>query len=136
MGDITTQYHPEVVRYVRLNSHNPGNVTYSEENLNAAKADLSHFYTTLREYDELLAVDLSMFYQPSEYLARFQVAMKGDGNTPEALSAMLDLTHEQKTHVENELTGEAIKLALELKSMGKALGLLQQKPASEVTLCL
>jgi|GEM_PF-5165587 len=127
MGDITKRYHPEVMHYVSLSCENPSNVTFSEENLNTAKAALDHLYTTLREYDELLAIDLSLFYQPSQYLTRFQAAMNENSNTREALQAMFDLTSEQRVCVENKLTGEAIKLALELKSMGKALGLLQQK---------
>ena len=56
MRDITEQYHPEAMRYLSLSSDNGSTIDYSEENLKSAKAALDHFYTALREYEELIAI--------------------------------------------------------------------------------
>ena len=65
---------------------------------------------------------------PSEYIARFHEAMQDDFNTPVALAVMFDLVRALNTAVKDGDELQQQKLALELKSLGALLGLLQSKP--------
>ena len=97
-------------------------------NLEKAKLILATCYNALSEFQALLAIELSYFKKPSSYLSCFIEATDSQADNNLAIDVMLDLVVELNLLHKTSQTGEANKLALELKSMGQALGLLQQDP--------
>lgn len=124
--DVLKKYHPEVVRFFLISSHYRSPINYSEDNLIEARAGVERFYTALREFSHVSAVDLSEL-QNNEYYKKFVEAMNDDFNTRVALAVMYDLVRELNTLAKTDLK-QAEKLAAELKAMGSILGILQCNP--------
>ena len=86
--EVLKKYDAEVVRFFILRAHYRSPLNYSDKHLDDAKTALERLYTSLR--------DLPSFYQPNwsepdAYLARFQVAMNDDFNTPEAITVLFEI---------------------------------------------
>lgn len=128
--EILDSYHPEVVRYLLLASHYRSAINYSEESLQGAKVALERFYKALQSASAFLSglpepVELQALIEPSEYVQRFKDAMDDDFNTPVALAAMFDLVRALNSAIADQAEAHAGQLALELKSLGAMLGVLQ-----------
>lgn len=128
--DILDKYHPEVVRYLLIGSHYRSAINYSEESLQTAKTALDRFYKSLKGFEAIELVDLSVLAEPSAHIGRFNAAMCDDFNTPVALAVMFDLVRELNTAVKDAEQSRAQALALELKSLGAMLGLLESDPTA------
>jgi cysteinyl-tRNA synthetase len=113
--DVLKQYPAEVVRYFLMSTHYRSEVSYSEENLNLAKAGLTRLYTALR------GVELKPAPRNSIYRDKFHIAMKEDFNMPEVLAVLFDLAREINISKDGELAGLLVELA-------GILGILQGSP--------
>jgi hypothetical protein len=98
-----------------------------KQHLQSVKQLLVRCYSALLEYNDLMPVELGMFHKPSPQLQDFMVAhQQRDGAT--MIAALEQLLPPLAAQQQQQRTGEAILLALELKSIGNVLGLLQQNP--------
>ena len=125
--EVLKKYHPEVIRFFLISSHYRSPIGYSEESLKIAVTGLSRLYIALRDVD-ISGVSCD---EGNEYSDRYNKAMNDDFNTPEAIAVLFELAKEI-----NQLKGSnavfAGKLAVQLISLGNALGLLQENPESFV----
>jgi cysteinyl-tRNA synthetase len=120
--EILARYPAEAVRYFMLTSQYRSPLSYTEQQLDMARAALARLYTALRGLPEGpgWAVD-------PEYLERFRAAMDDDLNTPEALAVLFDLARELN-RAREQGDPRAALLGASLRELGGALGLLQQDP--------
>ncbi|MBV1931835.1 MAG: cysteine--tRNA ligase, partial [Porticoccaceae bacterium] len=83
---------------------------------------LDRFYKALRDYGDVEAQAIETL-KPSSWYQRFVASMNDDFNTREAFAVMYDLVRELNTAT-SEQRPDASQLAVELKSLGAVLGLL------------
>ncbi len=123
--DVLGKYHPEVIRFLMINSHYRSPINYSEDNLKEAKSGLDRLYSALRAFGHIQATPLSDI-QNTQY-DEFVAAMNDDFNTRVALASMFDLTRilNSEAGVNNTKAEESAAI---LKAMGGVLGLLQDNP--------
>jgi cysteinyl-tRNA synthetase len=116
--EVLKAFDPEVVRFFLVRAHYRSELSYSDAQLNDAKAALARLYTALRNApSEEYAIDWS-----DPYAGKFRNAMDDDFNTPEAVAVLFDLASE---------IGRGNKsLAPKLRALGGTLGLLQRDPQS------
>lgn len=124
--EVLDKYHPEIVRYFLLSSHYRSPISYSEENLIAARQGLERFYHALRDFSPLAPTNLADVWS-SVFGQRFIAAMDDDFNTREAFSVLYDLVREINTAASAD-RAQAAALAAELKALGGVLGVLQADP--------
>lgn len=122
--DVLEKYHPEVVRYLLISSHYRSPINYSEYNLIEARAGLERFYSALRPYAQVPALDVDELVD-SDYYRVFVESMNDDFNTRLALAALYDLVRELNSTQDES---QQMRLAGELKAMGGILGILQENP--------
>ena len=116
--DILKAFDPEVVRFFLVRAHYRSELSYSDAQLNDAKAALTRLYTALR--DSPSAEHEIDWADP--HARRFKEAMDDDFNTAEAVAVLFDLATE---------IGRGRKaLAAQLRALGGILGLLQRAPQS------
>lgn len=120
--EVLARYRPEEVRYFILASHYRSPLSYSEENLQLARSELTRFYTALRG---LPAMDTSPL---SPHASRFYSAMDDDFNTREAIAVLFDMARVINSHKSHDDIAKAAPLAAELKKLAGILGLLQEDP--------
>lgn len=120
--DLLEKYDGETLRYFLMSAQYRGQLNYSEDNLEQARAALSRLYTSLRNV-EVVECEL----QNSEYEQRFQEAMNDDFNTPLAYSVLFDLAKEINTYKQQN-NAKATQLCSLLRKLGNVLGLLNQDP--------
>lgn len=116
--DVIATHKPEVVRFFLMSSHYRSDLNYSEEQLLIASKSLGRLYQTLLT----VPVDDGATEIHKDWLARFNVAMDDDFNTPVALAVLFELAHEVNKTQDK-------KLAKTLKMLGNILGLLESAPA-------
>ncbi len=80
---VMANYHPEVIRFFVLSSHYRSPLNYSDQNLDAARASLSRWYTAIKG----MASDAPV---RDEVMTRFIHVMNDDFNTPEALAIVFE----------------------------------------------
>jgi len=124
--DVLKKYHPEVIRYLIVNSHYRSSINYSEDNLIEAKSGLDRFYQTLKNYTDVEAASIDSLTD-SDYYKHFVDSMNDDFNTRIALSGMYDLIKAINTAAVNDVI-QARSLVSELKAMANILGVLQADP--------
>jgi cysteinyl-tRNA synthetase len=122
LRDVLKQHDAETLRFFLMSAHYRSQLSYSQDNIDQAKAALERLYTALRGVEANSAVDLSY----GGYLARFEEAMDDDLNVPEAFSVLFDLARDLNKQKGND--EEAAKLAGVLKGLGGILGMLQTDP--------
>jgi cysteinyl-tRNA synthetase len=116
LRDVLKHYDAEVVRFFILRAHYRSPVSYTEANLEDAKASLTRLYTALRDQPVAnVSVDWS---QP--HAARFKEAMDDDFGTPEAIAELFQLA--------TKAFQRDAAAAAQLKALGGVLGLLQREP--------
>ncbi len=121
--DVLENYHPEVVRFLLVNSHYRSPINYSEDNLIEAKSGLERFYTALRGYDHVEPVSWEEVKQ-SDVGKRYIEAMNDDFNSSIALACMYELVREINSLSDNNPELAEQKVA-QLKALGGPLGILQ-----------
>lgn len=124
LRDVLKEYDAETLRYFLLSAHYRSQLSYSEDNVHQARAALERLYTSLRD----VKPDVHVPMDATDHLARFNVAMDDDFNTPEAYAVLFDLARDLNK-AKSEGQG-AEKLAGLLVQLGGVLGLLQQDPSA------
>ncbi|HUX83459.1 MAG TPA: cysteine--tRNA ligase [Halothiobacillus sp.] len=124
VADVMARYPAEVIRFFILNSHYRSPLNYSEQNLDAARASLSRWYTAMKAAPS--------GGQPlEEIMTRFYTVMNDDFNTPEALALIFDQISElnrlktSDQHVDQQRAAQHVAT---LQAMGRILNLGQQEP--------
>jgi cysteinyl-tRNA synthetase len=113
--DVLKQYPAEIIRYFLIGTHYRSEISYSEENLNLAKAGLTRLYTSIR------GIELKPAPVKSVYRDQFHAAMQEDLNMPEVLAVLFELAREINISKDPELAGLLVELA-------GVLGILQNSP--------
>jgi len=119
--DVLAKFNPEVVRYLMVSSQYRSAIDYSDQSLQDAKVALERLYTALRQQS------IAESYEPTEFTARFEEAMKDDFNTAVAVSVLFELVRELNK-AKAEETHRAPLLAAELRALAELMGLLYQDP--------
>lgn len=122
LRDVLAKHDPQTLRFFLMSAHYRSQLSYSQDNINQARAGLERLYTALRNTQPDLAVDLAY----GGYLARFEDAMNDDFNMPVAFSVLFDVAKELNKH--EQQSEESHKLAGVLKKLGAILGILQSDP--------
>jgi len=121
---LKTLRDPEVLRFFLLGSHYMGPINYSEAQLAQADETLLGLYRTLNDTVADGEPPLASAW------AEFQAAMDDDFSTPEAFAVMQGVARELNSAKAQKKSAEIPRLAATLRAMGRALGILQQDPAS------
>ena len=120
--EVLKLYPAEAVRYFIVASHYRSPLSYSDQQLDQARAGLGRLYTALRGLPEAQAPEAS------EYETRFRDAMDDDFNTPEALAVLFDIAHGINRALDEGDTDRAAGLGAVLRKLGNTLGILQDDP--------
>ncbi|HWQ94963.1 MAG TPA: cysteine--tRNA ligase, partial [Gammaproteobacteria bacterium] len=135
--EVLARYRPEEIRYFILASHYRSPLSYSEENLQLARSELTRFYTALRglpsmgEEKGVKGEGLGVRSNTSPltpYASRFFSAMDDDFNTREAIAVLFDMVREINSHKSHEDIAKAAPLAAQLRKLAGIIGLLQGDP--------
>ena len=115
--DVLARYDAETVRFFMLRAHYRSPFSFSDANLDDARASLRRLYTALDGVDAPAAeID---WVQPQA--AAFRAAMNDDFNTPVAMAVLFELAAELNRT-------RAPATATLLKGLAGTLGILQQSP--------
>ena len=115
--EVLARYDGETVRFFMLRTHYRSPFSFSDANLDDARASLRRLYTALDGLDVVATpVDWT---QPQA--AAFHAAMNDDFNTPVAVAVLFELANELNR------TRSLVTAAL-LKGLADTLGILQQSP--------
>ena len=120
--DVLGHFDAETVRYFLMSGHYRSQLNYSEDNLKQARSALERLYTSLRGLDSSVEAAGG-----EEFVARFKEAMDDDFNTPEAYSALFDMTREIN-RLKAEDIAAASALGARMRELADVLGLLAQDP--------
>ena len=121
LRDVLKIHDPETLRFFLMSAHYRSQLSYSQDSIAQAKSGLERLYTSLRDVDVNMNVELS----EGGYLDRFEAAMNDDFNMPVAFSVLFDIAKDL-----NKASGTtAENLAGVLTKLGGILGILQMKPA-------
>ncbi|MEM0911549.1 MAG: cysteine--tRNA ligase [Pseudomonadota bacterium] len=122
LRDVLERHDAETLRFFLMSAHYRSQLSYSQDNINQARASLERLYLALRDAVVPSSGDLSY----GGYLERFEVAMDDDFNMPIAFSVLFDCA--KAINKQRGDQDEAGKLAYVLKSLGGILGILQTDP--------
>jgi cysteinyl-tRNA synthetase len=122
LRDVLEKHDAETLRFFLMSAHYRSQLSYSQDNIDQARASLERLYTSLRGVDANHDVDLRL----GGYLAKFEAAMNDDFNMPVAVSVLFDLVkdinkQETGSQAASDLAGVLIKL-------GNVLGILENTP--------
>ena len=117
--DVLARYDAETVRFFLLRAHYRSALSYSDLNLDDARAALRRLYTAL---DLVKPAAVSLDWS-DPFAARFKAAMDEDFGTPEAIAVLFELTTEVNRSKSAVLAGL-------LKALGATLGVLQADPVA------
>lgn len=121
--EVLEKYDAEVLRYFIVSSHYRSPLNYSDQHLENAKSGLTTLYTAMRG----LAITDDVLDMSSVFVQRYLKAMDDDFNTPEAISVLFELARECNRLRDSDLNA-ANKTAVQLRLLGRWLGLLQRDP--------
>ena len=134
--EVLKKYDAEVVRFFILRAHYRSPLNYSDVHLDDAKSALTRLYTALKGTPTPPSVPPPMregsrlppplgegeeLNWNNPHAQRFHAAMNDDFNTPEAVAVLFDLANEVNR-------SQSAEIAVQLKTLGKMLGLLQREP--------
>ncbi|MDX8378434.1 MAG: cysteine--tRNA ligase [Gallionella sp.] len=116
--EVLKQYDAEVVRFFILRAHYRSPLNYSDRHLDEAKKALDRLYTALKitHAEDACEIDWG-----ADFATRFKMAMDDDFNTAEAIAVLFDMANEVNR-------SQSLDVAMQLKSLGAVLGLLQRHP--------
>ena len=115
--EVLARYDGETVRFFMLRTHYRSPFSFSDANLDDARASLRRLYTALDGLD--VAATPVDWTQPQA--AAFRAAMNDDFNTPVAVAVLFELANELNRT-------RALATAALLKGLADTLGILQQSP--------
>jgi cysteinyl-tRNA synthetase len=120
--EVMKRYHPEVIRLFILMSHYRSPLNYSDQNLDAARATLTRWYTAMK------GIVTTAEPQP-EVIERFLEVMDDDFNTPEALALIFEQIAELNRLRDTDFE-QASRHAATVRELGGILNLGQLYPDS------
>ncbi len=133
--DVLQLYHGEEIRFFILSSHYRSPLNYSTDQMQQARAGLRRLYTALAQAglsnDD--AQTQSRSAPESRWTTDFIAALDDDFNTPEAIAVLFALATalnkaSDSTDAQSSGPDSAYTLAVNLKTLGQRLGILQQNP--------
>ncbi|MGB3726553.1 MAG: cysteine--tRNA ligase [Glaciecola sp.] len=122
LRDVLKQHNPETLRFFLMSAHYRSQLSYSQDNIDQAKASLERLYNALRMVEPNNDVDISH----GGYLAKFEAAMNDDFNMPVAISVLFDVVKD--LNKQDKHSNAAKDLAGVLRKLGGILGVLQSDP--------
>lgn len=122
--DVMEKFHPEVIRYFIVSSHYRSPVNFSDFALKEAKTTLSRFYHAFKAYQQVYA-DLSTDVLDETFVERFNIAMRDDFNTSEAIAVLFEIIKELNRAVKEENAEQATLYYSTLRHLTNILGLVQ-----------
>ncbi len=126
--EVTTKYHPEVLRMFILGTHYRSPLDFSDEALDVAKNGLDRLYETRRRIQK---AGISFIAKGSALPEAFAVAMDDDFNTPEALAELFQACKEVNRKLDEG--GDAGDAVSAMAQMAGLLGIVQQDAESWFT---
>ncbi len=122
IADVLQSYDGETLRFFMLRTHYRSPFNFSDANLDDARSALRRLYTALDSAlgDEAAPADADIDWTQSA-AAAYGAAMDDDFNTPGAVAVLFDLAADLNR-------SGARDTAMLLRSLGRPLGLLQQRP--------
>ena len=122
--DVMDKFHPEVIRYFIVSSHYRSPVNFSNAALKEAKNTLSRFYHSFKAYQHVYG-EKTVEILDDALVERFNVAMRDDFNTSEAIAVLFEINKELNRAVKE---GNAVQAAVyysTLRHLTNILGLVQ-----------
>jgi cysteinyl-tRNA synthetase len=116
--DLLAHHDAEVVRFFVLRSHYRSPLSYSDDQLDDARQALGRLYSALKDAPQ----DTSPLDWGDGYALRFQEAMDGDFNTPQAVAVLFELAGEINRK-------QPTARPAQLRRLGRLLGLLERDPS-------
>jgi len=123
LRSVLEKHDAETLRFFLMSAHYRSQLSYSQDNIDQARASLERLYTSLRNVVPNLNVDSSY----GGYLSKFEAAMNDDFNMPVAVSVLFDVVKDL-----NKLSSEsqdAKDTAGVLRQLGAVLGILEGDPS-------
>lgn len=122
LRDVLEKHDAETLRFFLMSAHYRSQLSYSQDNIDQARAGLERLYLALRDVQIDTTGDLSH----GGYLTRFEAAMNDDFNMPVAISILFDCA--KALNKTGDDKAEASRLGFVLKQLGAILGVLQSEP--------
>lgn len=122
--DVMEKFHPEVIRYFIVSSHYRSPINFSDTALKEAKTTLSRFYHSFKAYQQVYA-DHTVDTLDENFVERFNVAMRDDFNTAEAIAVLFELNKELNRAVKEQQAEQAAVYYSTLRHLTNILGIVQ-----------
>lgn len=122
--DVMDKFHPEVIRYFIVSSHYRSPVNFSDALLKEAKNTLSRFYHSFKAYQHVYG-EKTVEILDDALVERFNVAMRDDFNTSEAIAVLFEINKELNRAVKEENATQAAVYYSTLRYLTNILGLVQ-----------
>lgn len=122
--DVMEKFHPEVIRYFIVSSHYRSPVNFSDVALKEAKTALTRFYHAFKAYEQVYGQNDST-QKDEQFIERFNIAMRDDFNTPEAIAVLFELNRELNRAVKEQQAEQAAIYYVTLRHLTQILGLVQ-----------
>lgn len=123
LRSVLEKHDAETLRFFLMSAHYRSQLSYSQDNIDQARASLERLYTSLRDIEPNLNVETSL----GGYLSKFEAAMNDDFNMPIAVSVLFDVVKD--LNKANKNSQQAKDLAGILRKLGSILGILEQAPS-------
>ncbi len=123
LRSVLEQHDAETLRFFLMSAHYRSQLSYSQDNINQARASLERLYTALRDVKPNMQVNVVQ----GGYLASFESAMNDDFNMPIAVSVLFDVVKD--LNKQDSQSQAAQDLAGILLKLGGILGILQSEPS-------
>jgi cysteinyl-tRNA synthetase len=120
IADVLSSYHPEVLRFLFLQSHYRSPLPFEEEGLIAAKQGLDRLYQVVKARKNKTEREKENVLQEHDGSRRFYAALEDDFNTPQALSVLFECASQYFKSAEDTA-------AQRLYDCGSILGLFQDE---------
>ena len=124
LREVLKKHDPETLRFFLMSAHYRSQLSYSQDNIDQARASLERLYNALRSVEANMEVDIAK----GGYLGKFEAAMNDDFNMPIAISILFDVAKD--LNKQETSSQEAKDLAGVLKKLGNILGVLENDPES------
>lgn len=124
LRDVLQQHDAETLRFFLMSAHYRSQLSYSQDNIDQARASLERLYTALRSVEPNMEVDMAH----AGYLGKFEAAMNDDFNMPVAISVLFDIAKD--LNKQDKASQEAQDLAGVLLKLAKVLGILENDAQS------
>ena len=123
LRSVLEKHDAETLRFFLMSAHYRSQLSYSQDNIDQARSSLERLYTSLRNVEPNMGINLSF----GDYLAKFEAAMNDDFNMPVAVSVLFDIVKDLNKL--DSSSQEAKDTAGVLRKLGLILGILEGDPS-------